>query len=161
MERLEIVDLFAHTHQLYRNAQLIANGYDDTALCSTIQLCQHDAGNICHFLEQSRLVHGVLSGGCVQHQQNFPMASLCSRLNDAVDLCQFLHQILLIMQPSCGVADQHITARSWRHLISLHIVKNGHLRNPEFHDLHSSLCKRINLDRRWEFKESGNLPGCR
>lgn len=101
---------FAHTHQLYRNAQLIANGYDDTALCSTIQLCQHDAGNICHFLEQSRLVHGVLSGGCVQHQQNFPMASLCSRLNDAVDLCQFLHQILLIMQPSCGVADQHITA---------------------------------------------------
>ena len=38
------------------------------------------------------------------------MASLCSRLNDAVDLCQFLHQILLIMQTSCGVADQHITA---------------------------------------------------
>ena len=44
-----------------------------------------------------------LSGGSIKHEQNF------LRLDDRLEVDQFLHQILINLQTACGIENQNIT----------------------------------------------------
>ena len=54
------------------------------------------------------MVDSVLSRGCVEYQQHLAGAVGGFTVNDAVDLGEFVHQVLFIMKPSGGIADQDI-----------------------------------------------------
>ncbi len=106
---LEILDFLAHADELDRNAQLILDGHHDTALGSAVELGQDNSCDIRHFAEQSRLGHGILTGSGIQDEQRLDGTALCLLRQDAVDLLQLVHEVLFVVQTTCGVNDQHIT----------------------------------------------------
>ena len=61
-------------------------------------------------MELPGLVHGVLAGGGVKYQQGLPVAAGQLPVDDTADLPQLVHQVLLVVQPAGGVADDDIAA---------------------------------------------------
>ena len=59
-------------------------------------------------LELLGLDQAVLAGGGVQHQQGLPVAAGQLPVDDPADLVQLVHQVLLVVQPSGGVDQDHV-----------------------------------------------------
>ena len=79
-------------------------------LGGAVQLGEHNAGDARGALEFPGLIHGVLAGGGVQNQQGFPVTARQLPVNDTADLPQLVHQVLLVVKPAGGVADDHVAA---------------------------------------------------
>ena len=62
------------------------------------------------FVELLRLVHGVLAGGRVQHEQGLARGVRQLAADDPVDLGQLVHQVCLVVQAARGVHDDDIAA---------------------------------------------------
>ena len=105
---LQVVDLLPHADELHRQIQIPLDGQHHAALGGAVQFGQHNAGDPRGALELPGLVHRVLAGGGVQDQQGLPVAARQLPVDDAGDLPQLVHQVLFIVQPPGGVADDHI-----------------------------------------------------
>ena len=62
------------------------------------------AGDPGDLLELLGLDEAVLACGAVQHQQHLPCSAGKLPLYNAADLPQLVHQVLLVVEPSSGVA---------------------------------------------------------
>ena len=108
MEDLQIFHLLTDTDELDGNVEFALDGEDNTALGSTVELGQDKTGDISGVLEFGCLNDGVLTGGRVENQQRFACRIGQLTADDAVDLGKLVHQVLLVMQTSCSIDDQHI-----------------------------------------------------
>ena len=143
---MQIVDPLAHTNELHRNLQLLADGQHHTAARRAVQLGQHDTGDARHLTELARLINSVLPGGSIHHQQHLHVGVRHLAVNDAADLVQFIHQILFVVQPTGGVANNDIrTARLRRRQgVEHHCRRIGSL--PVADNIHSgALCPDLQL----------------
>src|SRR5664279_3751897 len=70
IERREIVHPFAEADQLDRDAELALHLHDDAALRGSVELGEHDAGDVDHLSERTGLDEAVLAGGGVENEQH-------------------------------------------------------------------------------------------
>ena len=82
--------------------------HSDSALCRSIQLCQDDSRNIRNLLKLPCLCKCILSGRTVQNNQRLPESLRIFAVQNSIDLSQLIHQILLIMESSGCIDQQHI-----------------------------------------------------
>ena len=85
------------------------SGSGKSTLCRTIQFREDNARDVGNLTEQFRLIDCILSGRRIQHKQCLNGTTLCTLCQDAVDLRKLIHEVLLIVQPSGCVDDDHIT----------------------------------------------------
>ena len=60
-------DLISDNVEDFSSIDDIFNRYDNSALCRAVQLCKHNSRDIGGFVEQARLVYGILSRCCVKN----------------------------------------------------------------------------------------------
>ena len=93
-----------------RQPQLARDREHDAALRGAVELGQHDARHAERFVEQARLLERILSLARVEHQQHFVRRALVDAAHHALHLLQFVHQVRLRVQATCGVGQQHVDA---------------------------------------------------
>lgn len=99
MERLKRIDLLAESGELDRTACHGLDRQRRTAARIAIQLRQHDAGKRQLLVEALRDINRILTGHCIDDEQNFV------RIHRLVNLLQFLHQRFIDMQAARRIDD--------------------------------------------------------
>ena len=99
---------------MHRQPERLGQGHDDPAPGAAVQFGNDQTGDGNHLFEHFHLLHGVLPGGRVQHQQHRMRRGLILLPQHANDLRQFIHQRGLVVQPPGGVDQQHIRTRRRR-----------------------------------------------
>lgn len=107
-ERAQVIHLLTDTDKADRQTKLLGDGEDDATLGGTVQLGQGDAGHTHRFLELLGLADGILAGAGIQHQHHFMRGIRIEFLHDTHHLLQLLHQVILVLQASGRIGDQHI-----------------------------------------------------
>ncbi len=107
-EGLQVVQTLADTDEFYRKLQLILYGEDNTAAGCAIQFRQDNTCDVGHFHEFLGLADGILSGGGIQHQEDFPVGVGELPVNDPVDLAKLVHESLFIVDSAGSVADDDV-----------------------------------------------------
>ena len=105
---MQIVNSFADADEFNRQFQFVLDGQHNTAACGTVKFCEYDTRQFRNAHKFTCLIDSILTGSCIQHQQNFTVGIRQFTVNDAVDLCQFVHEVFLIVQTACGIADDDI-----------------------------------------------------
>lgn len=118
VKRRQVVRAFTQADELDGNAELLLDSDHDAALCSAVELGQHNTGDVHDIAEDLRLNHTVLAGGRVNHEQN--LGDRRFLLDHALDLAELIHQTGLVLQAACGVHEHGVNALL---LASLHGVK--------------------------------------
>ena len=111
---LQVVDMLSDSDVFHRDTKFRMDRHCDAALGRPVQFCQDDAAHRRYSLEFPGLGQCILSGGSIQDNQ---CLSVCLRLfpfDDAVDLAQLIHQVLLVMKPSGCIHDQDIRILRFR-----------------------------------------------
>src|SRR5262249_42202598 len=111
IERLQIVDPFAHPDEEDRNRTpgALARKCDQhPALRSAIEFCDDDAGDTDCRIECAGLHQRVLSVRSVKHQDHFVRRSRLRLFHCALDALQLIHQMELRWQPASGVGNEYI-----------------------------------------------------
>ena len=91
-----------------RQAVLFGRLYQNAAARGAVELGHHQPGNTRHFLEYVDLAERVLAIGGVEHQHHVVGRFRVQAPEDFADLCQFVHQFALVLQPAGRVDDQRI-----------------------------------------------------
>ena len=89
-----------------RDAEPLGGGQRDAALGAAVELGEHDAGHPHLAAEALRLEDAVLPGRRVEDEQDVPRLIRQAALDDAADLRQLVHELLLVLEPA-GRVDQH------------------------------------------------------
>jgi len=108
LEGSKIFGFLANADEADRQRQLLRNREHHAALGGAIEFGQRDAGDIDRFVKAAGLVQGVLPGRGIKYQQSLMGECRVQLLENAGNLLQFLHQIVLGMQTPRRVSDQHI-----------------------------------------------------
>ena len=108
VEGLQVVEALAHADEFDRELELVFDGQHHAAAGGAVELGQDDTGQLRRLHELPRLIDRVLPGGGVQHQQHLPVRVGQLLVHHAVDLGELVHQVLFIVQPPGGVADDDI-----------------------------------------------------
>ena len=88
-----------------RGHRLVADDAVEIRRVSNISLVGSSPDNIRHFLEQLCLLQCVLSRCGIQHQIYLSVCRRIFSLDDTRNLLQFLHQVFLVVQTPCRIAD--------------------------------------------------------
>ena len=104
MEHIQVVNFFTQTDKLYRNLCDGAHRQNTTASGITIQLRQYETGNLQLFMEAACNIHNILSGHCIDSQQNI------IRMYKSLDIGQLLHQLFINMQTPGSIKQHGIIA---------------------------------------------------
>ena len=110
VEELQVVDLFADADVFDRQVQFAGDREHDTAFGGAVELGHDEAGDVDELRELAGLLHGVLAGGAVEHEQDFVRRFGYLLLRDAHDLGQLLHQVALVVQPPRRIDQHHVGA---------------------------------------------------
>ncbi len=86
IEFLKVVDLLSDTDIFDRDAEFRLDCNGDAALCSTVKLCEDDAGDVSSFHELAGLYQGVLSCSAVEDNESLTVSFRVLFIDDAVDL---------------------------------------------------------------------------
>ena len=87
--------------------QLGGNGQDDAAFGRSVELREHDAGDVDRLGELLRLGEAVLPGRRVEHEEHLgDLAGLA--VGDAAYLLQLLHEVRLGVQPAGSVGEHEV-----------------------------------------------------
>ena len=106
----EILGALADADVADRQPQLARDREYDAALRGAVELGHHDAGHAERLVELARLLERVLSLARVEHQQHFVRRALVDPAHHALHLLQFVHQVRLRVQATCGVGEQDVDA---------------------------------------------------
>ena len=71
VEDLEVFDPFSHPDVFDRDPELVGDPDDHAAFCGTVEFCQGQCIDLCGGGKLFGLFEGILSGGGIQHQQDF------------------------------------------------------------------------------------------
>ena len=104
MERLDLVELFAGADKFDGLAGHGLDGKRRAASCVAVELGEHDAGDVQILVEGLCRADGVLTGHCVDHEQNFV------RVDRGLDGLELVHERLVNVQTACGVEEDHVVA---------------------------------------------------
>ena len=88
-----------------RGHRLVADDAVEIRKTSNRTLVGSSPDNIRHFLEQLCLLQCVLSRCGIQHQIYLSVCRRVFSLDDTRNLLQFLHQVFLVVQTPCRIAD--------------------------------------------------------
>ena len=88
-----------------RGHRLVADDAVEIRKTSNRTLVGSSPDNIRHFLEQLCLLQCVLSRCGIQHQIYLSVCRRIFSLDDTRNLLQFLHQVFLVVQTPCRIAD--------------------------------------------------------
>src|SRR5450759_5201949 len=108
IERGEIVHPFAEADQLDGDAKLALYLYDDAALRGSVELGEHDAGDVDHLGELTSLGEAVLADGGVENEQH--LGDRGDLLDDPLHLAQLIHQARLGVQSPSRIDEDHVRA---------------------------------------------------
>ena len=104
MEGLDLVELFAGADEFDGLAGHGLDGKGRAASGVAVKLGEHDAGNIEIFVKGLRRADGVLTGHCVDHEQNFV------RVDRGLDGLKLVHERFVDVQAACRVEEDHVVA---------------------------------------------------
>ena len=104
VEHIELVDALPETDELDRLPGHLASRDRSTAAGVAVELGEHQAGQVGVFEEAVRNVDGFLTGHRIEHEQH-----LVGR-RSLPDGREFLHQVLVDLEPAGGVDDHDVGA---------------------------------------------------
>src|SRR2546429_7763590 len=102
MERLERVILLADTDELDGLTCDLTDRQRSPTASVAVHLCQHDSGQRKLFVKFIGRADGVLSGHGVGHEQDL------LRVHEPLKGLHLLHELIVYMQATGGVDDEHI-----------------------------------------------------
>ena len=108
--RLQIFDFLTDTDIFHRDLELVGYTDNHTSFGGSIEFCNSQS---VHFRRQCKLLGlfvSILSGGAIQYQQHFIRSLRQDLFHYIFDLCQLIHQVYFIMQPSGGVDNHDISS---------------------------------------------------
>ena len=154
METLELVQLFAHTHEFDGLAGHSQHGQRRTASCIGIQLGHEHAVDAQRLVECLCHVDCILTGHSVHHEHDLVGFRLC------LDLLQLIHELFVNVEPAGGIENDHIVTVI---LGIAHGLGGDHHRVDlsHFKDLDPSLFSHYHqlVDRRRTVDIAGNQQG--
>ena len=104
MERLDLVELFAGADEFDGLAGHGLDGKRRAASCVAVELGEHDAGDVQILVEGLGCADGILTGHCVDHEQNF------IGIDCGLDGLELVHERFVDVQTACGVEEDHVVA---------------------------------------------------
>ena len=119
VEDLEVIYLLAHSDELDRNLELVADADDHAALCGAVKLCDGqcaDRGCLC---ELPGLDEAVLACGAVDDEQDLVRGVRNHLRHHVLYLRQLVHQVHLVVKTAAHVADGVV---EWRHAAGLVVI---------------------------------------
>jgi len=108
MKRLELIQLFTGAGELDGLAGDSLHAQRRATARVAVELRQNRAGDLQRLIEMRGHVHGFLSGGGVEHEQNF------LRLHEVTQADELLHERLVNLQPACRVENQNVAIIRFR-----------------------------------------------
>src|SRR5688572_9568121 len=109
IKRLEILSLLAEADEFNWNAKIFLNRHNHPALACAIEFRDHEPGELYSFIELARLVESIHSRSRIEHEQRLMGRARNFLVHNAMQLLQFLHQIVLGMQPASSVNKQIVS----------------------------------------------------
>src|SRR5438874_200634 len=91
VEGFQIVERFADADEFHRQAQLLLDAENRSALGGAVELGQDDAGALDRLGELLGLDDGVLAGRCIQDEQDFMRSAVDLARDYAANLFEFFH----------------------------------------------------------------------
>ena len=104
MENLEVVELFAGARKFDRLAGDRLDGERRAAAGVAVELCQDHAGDVEQVVERLCDVHGLLTGHCIDDEQDV------RRMDSLADVFQLVHQRLVNLQTAGRIDDDVVVA---------------------------------------------------
>jgi hypothetical protein len=109
VEGREVVHPLAEPDHLHGHPELALHVHDDAALGGAVELGEHDAGDVHGLGEHPGLLHAVLPGGRVDHEQHLgDLVAVQALLGDPAHLAELVHQALLVLEAAGGVDDDDV-----------------------------------------------------
>ncbi len=102
IERLQRIVLLAYANELHRLAGDLLNRQGRAAAGIPIHFCQHHAGDTYACMELFSRSHRVLSGHGISDEENL------DRMRFALDPHQFVHQLIVDVQATCGIDQKRV-----------------------------------------------------
>src|SRR4051794_20925149 len=108
VERAQVLERLADADELDRDAELTGDGQRDAALGRAVELREDDAVDRDRLGEELGLPQAVLARGRVDAQEGLVRGVGHLLLDDAADLGQLRHQVVLGVQTPGRVDDDHV-----------------------------------------------------
>ena len=108
VEQSKVFGLFAHADVFHRQSHLLTDCDDHAPLGRAVELRQDDARTLDGIGKVLGLADSVLAGRRVEHQQDFVRRFGDHFSQDAVNLGQLLHQVLLRLEPAGRIDDGRV-----------------------------------------------------
>ena len=108
VEGLQIVRLFTKADEFDGQAEFFLDRHDHAAFARAVELGHDQAGERDGLVEFARLIQRVHAGAAVEHEQHFVRRARELLADDAMQLVQFLHEIVLGVQAAGGVYEKVI-----------------------------------------------------
>jgi hypothetical protein len=108
VEGLESVGGFAEADEAGGDAQFLLNRNDDAAFAAAVEFGDDDASDGDGFVEFAGLLESVGAGGGIDDEENLVRGGGVFASHHTMDLLEFLHEVVLVMEASGGVADEKL-----------------------------------------------------
>jgi hypothetical protein len=110
LEAFDILGRFAQSDELHRQVQLVLDRENEPRLGRAVELGDEQRGDVDRLLEVPGLLDRVLPRRGIEHQQHLVWRAVDALGDHIPDLRQLAHQVLLRVQSSGRIDDQHIDA---------------------------------------------------
>src|SRR5690606_10474514 len=123
VEQLEVVHFLSYADVLHGDFELVGNADDHAPLGGAVELGKGQRIDIGGLRKLFALFDGVLSGGGIEHEQDFVGRTRHNLLHHLLDLGELIHQGHLVVESAGGVDDGHVVAIGHRRFYG--IVRHG------------------------------------
>ena len=125
VEGLEGVGGFAEADEAGGDAEFLLDGDDDTAFAAAVEFGDDDASDGDGFVEFAGLLEGVGAGGGVDDEEDFVRGGGVFATDDTVDLFEFLHEVVFVVEASGGVADEELSTEAFGFFVAVEADSGG------------------------------------
>lgn len=108
VEGLQVVRLLAEADEFDGQAEFLLDRHHHAAFARTVELGHDEAGERHGLVEFARLVQRVHAGAAVEHEQDFVRRPGQLLADDAMELEQFLHEVVLRVQAARRINEKII-----------------------------------------------------
>lgn len=122
---LEGISGFAEANEPGGDAEFLLDGDNDTAFATAIEFGDDDSSDRYGLVKLAGLLEGVGAGGGVNDEQDLVGGGGILAADDTVDLFEFLHEVVFVVEAAGGVADEELGTETFGFFVAVEADSRG------------------------------------
>lgn len=108
IEEFKVGELFSGSNEAGGHPEFLLDGHHDAALAAAVEFGDNQARKLGCLVKFAGLLQGIAAGAGIKDQQHLVRGAGVKPTEHTANFAQFLHEIVAIVQPACGVTEQKL-----------------------------------------------------